>query len=80
LKAYDNEGYVTENGGAASIADGGTINHGLAITPVYVTAVGSVAGEIVSVTAKGSSTFSVAIKKHDGTAGTPQTIYWRAWA
>jgi len=76
----NNDGYVTENGGAAaSIADGDTISHGLAATPTYVTAVPSVAGEVVAVNTIGSSTFKVEIKQHDGSAGTQQTIYWRAW-
>jgi hypothetical protein len=70
-----------ESGGAApTIADGGTITHGMFTTPTYVVAIPSVAGEFVSVTAKGATTFTVAIKKHDGSAGTTQTIYWRAWA
>jgi hypothetical protein len=78
-KIRDNIGFVTENGGAAaSVADGGTITHGLQATPTYVTANPSVAGEMVSVTAVGATTFTVAIKQDDGTAGTSQTIYWRA--
>ena len=68
-----------KRGATASVADGGTITHGLGATPVVVIAVGSVAGEMVSVTAKSSTTFTVAIKKNDGTAGTSQTIYWQAW-
>ncbi len=70
----------TAQGATASVADGGTITHGLGVAPTVVTAVGSVAGEIVSVTAKSSTTFTVAIKKHDGDAGTTQTIYWTVWA
>lgn len=69
----------SKRGATASVADGGTITHGLGTTPSGVSAVGSVAGEIVSVTAKSSTTFTVAIKKHDGTAGTAQTIYWTVW-
>jgi len=65
-------------GATATVADGGTITHGLGSTPVVVLATGSVAGEIVSVTAIGATTFTVAIKLHDGTAGTSQTIYWQA--
>jgi hypothetical protein len=72
-------GTYTKNGATVSVADGGTITHGLGATPAVVTAVGSVAGEIVSVTAKSSTTFTVAIKKPDGTAGTAQTIYWNVW-
>jgi hypothetical protein len=65
-------------GAAASTADGGTITHGLITTPTSVRCVGSVANEFVSVTATSSTTFTVAIKKHDSTAGTSQTIYWEA--
>jgi len=70
--------YDTNYGATASIADGGTITHSINGTPTLVTATGSVASEIVTVTAIGSTTFTVAIKQDDGTAGTSQTIYWRA--
>ena len=74
------KGYATEVGGAAAaIADGGTIAHGCAAEPTYATVDGSVAGEIISLTGKDAANLTVAIKKHDGTAGTAQTIYWRAW-
>lgn len=81
----ENVGYISRNGGAAaSVGDGGTIAHGLAhsngtkITPSRVEVTPSVPGEMASVTAIGDTTFTVAIKKHDGSAGTSQTIYWRA--
>lgn len=64
--------------GATSVADGGTVTHGMSQAPTVVTPTASVAGEFVSVTAISSTTFTVAIKKHDGSAGTTQTIYWRA--
>lgn len=69
----------TAQGATESVADGGTVTHGLGYTPTAVNATGSVAGEIVTVTAKSGSTFTVAIKKLDGTAGTAQTIYWTVW-
>lgn len=76
---HNNPGYRTENeGAAASVADGGTIAHNLVTTPSVVTANPSVAGQFVSITAKNSTTFTVAIKKHDNTVGTTQLIYWRA--
>lgn len=68
----------SSNAGATSVADGGTVAHGLATTPEWVRCTPSVAGEMVAVTAKGATTFTVAIKKHDGTAGTTQTVYWDA--
>jgi len=75
-----NIGEVTENGGtSAVIADGATIAHGLTGTPTQVSAVGSVAGEIVQVTAIGAANLTIAIKNNAGAAGTNQAIYWRAW-
>jgi hypothetical protein len=74
-----NKGYVTENDGvASSVADGGSITHGLTTTPTFVLVSPVTSGEFVSVTSKGSTTFIVAIKKHDNTAGTTQNIYWKA--
>ena len=64
--------------GATSVADGGTITHGLVGTPTSVRVSGSVSGEFVSVTAVSSTTFTVAIKTHSNGAGTTQTIYWEA--
>ncbi len=74
-----NRGYVTEShGAAASITDGGTIAHGCAAAPTTVTVSGSVAGENVTVTSIDATNITVAIKKPDGSAGTAQTVYWRA--
>jgi len=76
----NNYGYITENHGAAgAVADGGTIAHGCAATPTSAQVTGSVANEFASVTGIGAANLTVAIKKHDGTPGTNQTIYWRAW-
>lgn len=71
--------YRFENSGAAAnVTDGGTIAHGLGTTPAVVTVSPSVANEMVSVTGVDGTNITVAIKKHDGSAGTQQTIYWRA--
>jgi len=74
----DNVGYVTEASGATNVADGGTVAHGLAAAPTDVVVTPSVAGEMVAVTALGASTFTVAIKQDDGSAGTTQDVYWQA--
>ena len=75
-----NLGYLTENHGAAgSVADGGTIAHGLDATPTVAVCNPSVGSEFVSVTGLDGTNITVAIKKDDGTAGTSQTIYWRAY-
>jgi parallel beta-helix repeat protein len=73
-----NEGYATEAEGATSIADGGTITHGLVTTPVVAIVTARTAGEFASVTARSTTTITVAIKKHDNTPGTTQIIDWRA--
>lgn len=64
--------------GATSVADGGTIAHGLGITPSRASATASVASEFVSVTGLDATNITVAIKKHDNAAGTTQTVYWEA--
>lgn len=64
--------------GANSIADGGTIAHGLGATPVIARVQTSVAGEFASVTGLDTTNITVAIKTHTGAAGTTQTIYWDA--
>lgn len=77
MVAY-NLGYATENWGGTSVADGGTISHGLAGTPDSVTITCSVASQMCSVTAVAATTFTVAIKTDTGAAGTTQTVYWYA--
>lgn len=72
---FDHPTYVAR--GATSVADGGTIAHGLLASPSVVLATPSVAGEMVSLT-KSSTNLTVAIKKHDNSAGTTQTVYWEA--
>jgi len=70
---------IENKGVQAGATDGSTITHGLAKLPSGVIVTTSVAGEFASVTARAATTFTVAIKKHDGTPGTAQNIYWRAW-
>jgi len=62
----------------ATVADGGAVVHGSGAEPSAIIAIGTVAGEIVSVTAKNSTYFTVAIKTNTGATGTTQTIYWIA--
>ena len=78
LQIGDGTGLKRLTTGATSVADGGTVTHSLGATPDVVNVTPSVSGEFVSVTALGATTFTVAIKKHDGSAGTTQTVYWEA--
>ena len=66
------------HGAAATITDGATITHGFGSTPTRVFLQTTVAGEMASATTVGATTITVGLKKHDGTAGTSQTIYWAA--
>jgi hypothetical protein len=72
----DNVGYVTRNAGVTSVADGGTIAHGLAATPTKYGATTTTADEYVAITAVSSTTLTVALTKHDGTAGTTANVAW----
>lgn len=68
----------SRGGAAATVADGGTIAHGLMLAPTRATVCASVAGEFATVTTLDATNITVAIKKHDNSAGTTQTIYWEA--
>ena len=79
----DNNKWATtwdRNRGATSVADGGTITHGCAGTPSVVRVTPSIGSQMASVTAVGSTTFTVALKTDAGAAGTTQTVYWEAEA
>ena len=78
LTIRDSPSYITENWGATSVADGGTISHGLAGTVDSVTVTCSIASQICGVTALAATTFTVSIKTDTGAAGTTQTVYWYA--
>lgn len=77
-----NAGYRTENHGAATVANGGTVDHGLSRTPTSVVAASTVSGHIVTVanlTGNNGLAFTVNITKHDGTSVTvAEPIYWHA--
>lgn len=77
----DNMGYVTKNGGSASVANGATINHGLAKTPTRVSADGTVAGRIVNITAVSSTTLTISLTDAAGVAvGVAEPVRWIAEA
>jgi hypothetical protein len=74
-------GYINENGGVAStVADGGTINHGLAAQPsrIVLTLTNAAANNIVTVENQSSTTITVGIKTTAGASGTAQNVYWYA--
>lgn len=60
--------------GATSVADGGTIAHGMKKAPTYAIATGSLAGTTVTVTAKDATKLTIDL----GGVTTTQTVYWHA--
>jgi hypothetical protein len=64
--------------GSTSVADGGTVTHGLIATPTSVQVTTTTADEFAAVSAKGGTTFTVQLTKHDGTAGTTANVDWQA--
>lgn len=75
---FGNDGITRWTRGATIVADGGTISHGLSAAPQRILVTTTTSGEFASVAATGASTFTVAVKKHDGTPGTTSTVYWEA--
>jgi len=80
-KVMDNIGYVTENSGTATVANGQTtvtVTHGLATTPTRVQATPTLLSNAASfwVTAKGATTFVINVNADPG-AGTA-AFDWRA--
>jgi hypothetical protein len=65
---------------AGTVADGGTVTHGCVATPYAVRAesFNGTTTDVVHVTAKGGTTFTVAIKTPAGAAGTAAVIMWEA--
>jgi len=68
------------NSGSASIADGGSFNHGLTATPTKITLLGSVANNVLGVSGLNSTTVFCYVKVgNTGAANAvPQTVYWTA--
>jgi len=78
-RVRNNRGYATENGGTASVADAGTISHGLSATPTKYHITPTVAGRFVSVTAVSSSTLTIALKDSSGAAvSIAENVVWYA--
>ena len=78
-KFFHNRGYITENGGTSSVANGGTISHGLSTTPTKYTVTPNVAGRVVAVTTVSSSTLTIALQDNAGTAvSSAENVVWYA--
>ena len=74
---FNNIGYVTENSGAAACRRWRHDCPWLCKHPPR-SLHRICAGEMVTVTSIDATNITVAIKKPDGSAGTTQTVYWRA--
>lgn len=75
-----NSGYATESGGVASVADGGTIAHGLAAAPAVYLVTATAPGRSVAVNAVTSTTMTISLR--DSTTGSPiavsENVAWSA--
>jgi len=76
---FTDVGFLERSTAQASVSDNTAITHYTGSTPKGVICTTTVANEFCSVTDIGDTTFILWIKKHDGTAGTAQTIYWKAF-
>lgn len=76
-----NIGYRTRNRGTSSVADGGTIAHGLAAAPTSYTLTATAANRTVAVTAANATNLTIALKDNTGAAvTTPENVNWEAAA
>lgn len=62
--------------GATSVADGGTIAHGMGATPTSCLVSATTSGEFASRTGLDGTNITISLKKHDGTAGTTALVDW----
>ena len=77
----NNLGYRTRNQGTATVANGGTISHGLSATPTAYRITPTVADRAVAVTAASSTTITVSLTQLNGTAVTvAESVNWEASA
>ena len=76
----DNVGYIGENHGRTSVADAGTIAHGLSGTPTWAVVSGTVAttSDSIFVTAMDATNLTIAIKKLSLAEGAPNIISYVA--
>lgn len=75
----NNIGYKTENSGVASVANGGTIAHGLVTTPTAYFATTTAASHIVAITGVDASNLTVSLTDEDGAGvAVAENVSW--WA
>jgi hypothetical protein len=78
-KIYNNRGYITENGGTASVANAGTISHGLSTTPTKYSLTPTVSGRVAAVTAVSSTTLTIAlVDNSDAAVAVAENVVWYA--
>ncbi len=75
---YASLGDGNDVAGLETVADGGTIDHGLAAIPTHATVTASVSGEVAYISSMSATQLTVAIKSAAGAAGTTQPINWTA--
>lgn len=72
-------GYMSDNGGVTSVADGGTIAHGMGVTPTFAICSASAANHICQITAKDATNLTIGLIDHAGaTIAAAENVYWMA--
>jgi hypothetical protein len=75
-----NRSYVGQHGAAATMSNGGTVNHLMGATPTGCQVQGTQTNTTIAVTAMSSTTFTVSIFRTNSTTAAPaQTLYWECW-
>jgi len=71
---------MTLKGGVASIADGGTIAHGLGAAPTRISVASSNALHSVAITAVSATTITVSVRvaTTGASVGVAENVYWMA--
>ena len=78
-KVYKNRGYTTENGGINSVANEGTISHGLVSTPSYYVLTPTVVNRSIAVTSANSTHLVVGLYHTNGIEITSaENVSWYA--
>ncbi len=74
-----NPGHIVRGGGRASVANGGTIAHGLATTPLWAVVSAEVPGHIAVCTGRSATDLTIGLWNHDGTLVTvAEPVHWYA--
>lgn len=77
--SYSDQGSLTTGSGTTTVANGGTIAHGLGATPTGFTITPAIPGRIAAVTAVDATNLTVSLVSISGASvATPEQVTWTA--